>query len=336
MNSILANDRLRLSLTDSCNFSCPYCTNEGQQHNGGNFLRLDFVKNLANKIKEEEIFIRKLNITRGEPLLHPHLYEIITLCRKITDSLTLNTNGNLLNKKKILQMHQLGIDNIKFGLDSFFQSFTKPTIKSVRCNPKKIIQNLFYSIELMPRSSINCVLTDFNFNEIDLILDYIIKHNINWVEFLELIEFDFRGSNITSKPGPKFSYILKNHKSLFKEITYNRKLGKFICFTMDDLMVQFAEDFCLRRVCQNLWTRINCNGFLLPCIKSKEGIPINFSNSLTEQIEKSNKLMCNSSSSHFPRDYFGNLLKNSSKGDYIVPNMKDFLELNVKDTVLDP
>lgn len=337
MKSILANDRLRLSITNYCNFSCVYCSNEGQRKSNLSFIGIDFFEKLAEKIIEENIYIRKLNITGGEPLLHPQFFKIVKICTQISEAVTINTNGVLLNREIIKELKEIGINNIKFGIDSFFSNLTKPCIKrEIKCNTDKIIDNLLFSIKIMPRSSVNIVLTNFNYGEIDQIINFIFKNKINWVELLELIQYDFLNNKQVPKPGVQFKDILKKYKSKFSEISYNHTLAKYICKTYDGLILQLAEDFCLRRVCQNLWTRIDATGSFVPCIKAQKGVKIDFSYRLKDQIIYCNKMMCNGPKKHIPRDYSGNLLLDQQLGDYIEPKSFADAEFEIITTYLDP
>jgi len=292
MNHIFANDRLRLSITDKCNFSCVYCSNEGQAHHERNFIQLDFLKKLIQKIIEEDIYIRKINITGGEPLLHPDLEEIVKLCLNVCSSITLNTNGSLLSFEKIDKLYNNGLTNIKFGIDSF-KGESKPNIHSVNLKSESIIEKVIYASSLMPRSSVNIVLTDFNSKEFDETINIILTHKIDKVEFIQLINHEFRGKSYKIESGIQFEEIFSNYKHLFSNILYNKRLAKFICYTNEGLMIQFAEDFCQNKSCQNLWTRIDAKGRLMPCIKNTIYLPINLNEPLINQIEKCNSQMCN-------------------------------------------
>lgn len=316
MRCIFANDRLRISVTGNCNFNCKYCTNEGQIHNGNTFIDLDFVKGLSNFIKVNEIYIKKINITGGEPLLHPGLIEIVDLLKGCTDAVTLNTNGELLTPSKITELKTSGLNCIKFGTDSFFQKTTKPFYKKTNCNPDKIIRNLFFAMEIMPRSSVNIVLSDFNYHEFEDILNFCISNRIDLVEFLELINFDFRKDGEELRYGITFPEVFKKYETLFKKISYNAKLGKYLCETLNGLTMQFADDFCRSRVCKNLWTRIDSRGNLVPCIKSRGRLKIDF-NQFIEQVEMNNNLMCDAIvGNKIVRTYNGELLPGKAQGDY--------------------
>jgi len=336
MKSVFANDRLRISVTDSCNFKCKYCTNEGQGHNGGNFIDLGFIKRLTEFILENQLYIKKLNITGGEPLLHPNLIEIVEIFKSAVSSITLNTNGELLDKSKIMDLKNAGVTCIKFGIDSFFQKTTKPFYKRCNCHSMRIVENLFYAREIMPRSSVNIVLTDFNVHEFEDILDFCISNNINFVEFLELINFDFRRNRTPLFSGLSFSTVFTTYSSYFNEFSYNVRIGKYLCKTNDGLTVQFADDYCKSRVCKNLWTRIDSSGYLISCVKARDKIKIDF-NKLLQQIETNNNLMCDGPiTGHIPRSYTGELLLDSTEGEYCPSYIDIINDSIITITDLDP
>ena len=101
-NRLFINDKLRVPITNCCNFSCFYCHNEGQLHKQeSSFMSLDFIKGLKSFITKNNVYINELNITGGEPLLHPNLLEIVALLKNVSNNLCIITNGSLLTKQKI-------------------------------------------------------------------------------------------------------------------------------------------------------------------------------------------------------------------------------------------
>lgn len=332
---VFANDRLRISVTSCCNFKCIYCTNEGQAHNDNDFISIEFIKRLSDFIKTNGIYIKKINITGGEPLLHPGLVEIVTALNGCADSLTLNTNGELLDSQKIIALKNAGINCIKFGIDSFFQKATKPFYKKTACNRERIMENFFFAKSAVPRTSINMVLTDFNYNEFEDNLNFCISNQIDLVEFLELITFDFRKRGETFSYGKPFAEVFKEDKAFFKKISYNIRLGKYLCETYNGLTMQMADDFCKSRVCRNLWTRIDAKGNLVPCIKARAKIKIDFSQ-LFHQAKMNNCLMCDAIvDKRIVRNYDGELLPENVKGDYH-PSYTEIIQgSNIKFSELD-
>lgn len=313
LKSIFANDRLRVSVTDTCNLTCVYCSNEGQYHNQKKYLNAEWYLGFITKLEAEGVYIKKLNITGGEPFMHPQLNTILSASIRVADEVTLNTNGLLLTHKKINELHALGVKNIKFGVDWLFGSVIKPSKNKPRYNQKQYIDNILYAIEIMPRTSLNVVMSEFNANRIFEMIDFVINNKIDKVEFLEIIEHDFRNNRNLSKRVLKAKDMVERLTNKFKRIEYNVKLAKYMCFLDNGLMLQFAEDFCNRKVCQNLWTRMDAKGHISPCIKGKDSYPIEIEKDLIGQLIKLNELMCNRHIGHFPRGKLGEVEINTYK-----------------------
>ncbi len=324
--SCFANDRLRVSVTDTCNLTCEYCSNEGQNHNRKKYLRFDHYLQILNKIKQENIYIRKLNVTGGEPLLHPELSKILSASVDVAEEVTLNTNGLLLSRKKIDELFFIGIKNIKFGVDSIFEDVIKPSKNKPKYDRSRYIDNMLYAIEIMPRSSLNVVMSEFNANQIESMLDFIIKNDIDKVEFLEIIEHDFRNNDTPPRRVLTARDIVARFASKFSKIEYNKMLAKYMCFLSNGLMIQFAEDFCRRGVCQNLWTRMDTNCKIAPCIKNDKVFSLDMRFDLFSQLKELNVMMCNSTADNFPWEWSGaiqagvredNIRKNSEVGEIL-------------------
>src|SRR5579862_5215475 len=72
---------LRLSVTDRCNFRCPYCMPRERYHEQYRFLRSGERLSFEEIARLTRIFLPlgvvKLRITGGEPLLRPGLPDLI-------------------------------------------------------------------------------------------------------------------------------------------------------------------------------------------------------------------------------------------------------------------
>ena len=324
--SCLFNDRLRISITDACNYKCFYCSNEGQEHGNCNMLSLDYIRQLFSRIRNEKIFVKKLNITGGEPTLHPDLLDILREGRTISENVTLNTNGSLLNREIIDAIKNAGVNCIKFGTDLWFSDKSKPITNVYEIDMDKLIDCILYSKEIMPRSSINIVITDFNVFFFDKMLDWIEANNIDKVEFIELINFDFEDKEFVkplSDNAPDFPALIKNHRDRFSRIEYNPAIAKYVAYMKNGLAVQFAEDFCKRKVCANLWTRIDADGYFSPCMKNTDVYPIDMTMPLYDQFLAQRKFSCGAFDDVFPRDMNGKMVAGwtSKSKEEIVPSI---------------
>jgi len=114
---------LRISVTDRCNFRCPYCMPAELYGENYQFLpkpellSFEEIERLARLFVD--LGVEKLRITGGEPLLRhelPHLIERLAAIPGLRD-LALTTNGYLL-EKQASALRDAGLQRITVSLDS--------------------------------------------------------------------------------------------------------------------------------------------------------------------------------------------------------------------------
>jgi len=98
----------RVSLVGSCNLSCPFCHNEGAAKTGR--MNVDFASRLIRAAVN--VGFRRVQLTGGEPLLHPELRQFIEAARSFVTDVGVTTNGthvlrrrNDLAKSGLTRMH---------------------------------------------------------------------------------------------------------------------------------------------------------------------------------------------------------------------------------------
>ena len=94
---------LRISLTDKCNFRCPYCMPKEIFKAGYKFLDQQAILSASEIIRLALIFkdlgINKIRLTGGEPTLRNDLLTIISELAKIPDlEIAMTTNGTRLQE----------------------------------------------------------------------------------------------------------------------------------------------------------------------------------------------------------------------------------------------
>ena len=121
---------LRISVTDRCNFRCPYCMPAEIYGERYKFLErselLDFeeIASLAGIFAQ--LGVNKLRLTGGEPLVRNGLERLIGLLSGIDgiDDLTLTTNGYLL-AQQAHALKEAGLRRITVSLDSLDEEVFK-------------------------------------------------------------------------------------------------------------------------------------------------------------------------------------------------------------------
>jgi len=115
---------LRISVTDKCNFRCTYCMPKSQFGAHHAFLPreelLDFdeIERLARVFAAHGV--RKIRLTGGEPLVRPHLEQLIERLAAIDgiDDIALTTNGSLLSTQQARRLAEAGLSRVTVSLDS--------------------------------------------------------------------------------------------------------------------------------------------------------------------------------------------------------------------------
>ena len=114
---------LRISVTDRCNFRCPYCMPAELFGESYKFLPKDEILSFEEITRLVRIFVdlgvQKLRITGGEPLLRNDLPKLVAMLAAIegVDDLTLTTNGYLL-AQQAQALKDAGLNRVTVSLDS--------------------------------------------------------------------------------------------------------------------------------------------------------------------------------------------------------------------------
>ncbi len=166
---------LFFELTDSCNLACLHCGSNCLSTNK-QFLDFCLIEKTLNEIaavyNTSKIWI---NITGGEPLLHPDLMKTIELSRKLGFRCGMTSNGTLITADKAKQLADSGLETIAVSLDGL-----KETHEAFRGKKNcfdlalKGVENLRkYGIESQAIS----VIHKKNIHQLDEMFDFFLKNN---------------------------------------------------------------------------------------------------------------------------------------------------------------
>jgi cyclic pyranopterin phosphate synthase len=115
---------LRISVTDRCNFRCPYCMPKEVFGRDFAFLAREELLTFEEIAQLARVFVglgvAKIRLTGGEPLLRRDLERLVELLARIRglEDLTLTTNGSLLTREKARSLRDAGLRRITVSLDS--------------------------------------------------------------------------------------------------------------------------------------------------------------------------------------------------------------------------
>jgi len=114
---------LRISVTDRCNFRCPYCMPAEVYGEKYEFLPRPHILSFEEIERLTRLFVRigvsKVRITGGEPLVRANLPDLVSKLCVIDgiDDIALTTNGYLL-ENNAQQLKDAGLNRLTISLDS--------------------------------------------------------------------------------------------------------------------------------------------------------------------------------------------------------------------------
>ncbi|HEX7831296.1 MAG TPA: GTP 3',8-cyclase MoaA [Thermoanaerobaculia bacterium] len=112
---------LRVSVTDRCNFRCPYCMPKEVFGRDFAFLHREELLTFEEIARLSRIFVRlgveKIRLTGGEPLLRRDLESLVAQLAHVED-LALTTNGALLTREKARALKDAGLKRVTVSLDA--------------------------------------------------------------------------------------------------------------------------------------------------------------------------------------------------------------------------
>jgi 7,8-dihydro-6-hydroxymethylpterin dimethyltransferase len=164
-----------LEVTDGCNISCANCYAGSR---GSSYLDMDTINFMLDKYVSYEGSPEVLQISGGEPTLHPQLLKIIRLAQsKKIRHVMLNTNGiRLVEDKKLAK--ELAKADIELYLQ--FDGFDPATYERLR-GGKEILKLKLAALETIAEAHIPTTLVatlekGLNENQIGPIIDYSLKN----------------------------------------------------------------------------------------------------------------------------------------------------------------
>jgi GTP 3',8-cyclase len=113
---------VRISVTDRCNFRCPYCMPKARFGPGHRFLPRADALDAKEIVRLAGVFaslgVTKIRLTGGEPLLRTDLVKIVEGIAKLgVPDIALTTNGALLRRWAV-RLRDAGLHRVTVSLDS--------------------------------------------------------------------------------------------------------------------------------------------------------------------------------------------------------------------------
>jgi len=184
---------LRISVTDRCNFRCPYCMPAEVFGPGYPFLRDPQLMKLEELAKIARAFValgvEKIRLTGGEPLLRPDVPDLVRVLKGelgVRD-VALTTNGWLL-EKMAPALKAAGLDRVNVSVDSL-DATTAGKLNGLGFNVSRVLRGIDAAAALGLPVKINCVMQrGVNDGEVLALCEYFRArgHVLRFIEFMDV------------------------------------------------------------------------------------------------------------------------------------------------------
>lgn len=105
---------LTVETTTKCNLRCPMCTRE-QLIPDVQDMNLDLFKRVIDQGRDHLEIVAPMFL--GEPLMNPHIFEMIRYCKARGLRVVLSTNGTILDRRTAESLLESGVDYLIFSFD---------------------------------------------------------------------------------------------------------------------------------------------------------------------------------------------------------------------------
>lgn len=116
--------------TNHCNFACKICPNRFYSHDEKGYMSISLFEKIISQIGDIAEVIQLYWL--GEPLLHPEIIDMISICKKKTHAkIMISTNGSLLDDTCARKMVDAGLDKLIVSMDA---AESHSIYETIRCN----------------------------------------------------------------------------------------------------------------------------------------------------------------------------------------------------------
>ncbi|WP_167615139.1 GTP 3',8-cyclase MoaA [Maribellus sediminis] len=217
-------EKLRISLLNTCNFSCVYCVSDdlgdipapsiGKSAKEQPLTPDEFAKIISEVHSLTKL--KSIRLTGGEPLLYRDLYTLVGNIRNlgITD-IRLTTNAYYL-KEKAVKLYEAGVKSVNISVDAIDLELFKKIARHP--DPSRVFAGIEAAIDAGMKVKLNAVIMrGENESQIIPLLDYATKLGVK-IRFLELMKM---GHLYQSKNGHFFP-----EEEMLKEIQKKYEIEK--------------------------------------------------------------------------------------------------------------
>jgi MoaA/NifB/PqqE/SkfB family radical SAM enzyme len=188
MEILAAPAWLQLDITHKCNLACAMCP-RNMLSLGSDEMALDVFGKIVDRVSHLKLEMVSLT-GMGEPLMHPHLFEMIRLLVNKQVAVSTTTNGILLDQTRIEKLIDNRLDYIRFSVDQV-RNIHKGN--AIHAYSPKALDNIKTFMEIknarhsdIPKANLITVVTPYNFRHIREIIDWAKQTGLEYVQLMKL------------------------------------------------------------------------------------------------------------------------------------------------------
>lgn len=298
-NSII---RPCFSITNDCNLDCPKCFTFNRK-NTKYYITVDETKKIINEIIKQSGGVQLINISGGEPTLHPNLFEIIATCRQEgIEIITMSTNGIRIaaDKEFAKKIKESGVQLV-FSLDSL-----SPEVSKIICG-RDIVDKKLKALEYMEELDIPVT-----------ILSVAIK-NLNEKDISDIASIYLRKEFVRSITIQNMTYTgLNGSKFQFRDRITIDDIEKALSNKQDFNMEDFFPLASYHPMCYSVAYYFSIDGMIIPLRKILDKDSL---------IKKSAETYFLNPNNDFSREFLNGINELWAKGedDIIIRKLKDMV-----------
>ena len=151
-------------ITSECNYNCKFCS----VHDFDNeMIDLSKITTIIANIQRNNLSGSKigcLNITGGEPTLHPYFYEILEIIQNLDIPIWISTNGSTINSKNIIAISQY-VEGISISVDSISNTKEKYLGRGVGDHVSNVLKITDMIHDTGIELGVNTIVTKINYSD---------------------------------------------------------------------------------------------------------------------------------------------------------------------------
>ncbi|MDR2442075.1 MAG: radical SAM protein, partial [Deltaproteobacteria bacterium] len=172
------------NMTRACNLSCLHCYASATPGPAPDELTLEECLALMTDLTNFGVPV--ILFSGGEPLTHPHLFELVEAAVKGGSRAVLSTNGLLLTKDKAQKLKALGLSYVGISLDGLEGPHER--LRRLKGSFQKALDAVDIALSCGLKVGLRLTMTKSNLSDLNALFDLMIQGGVPRVCFYHLVD----------------------------------------------------------------------------------------------------------------------------------------------------